>query len=816
MVRTADPKNARITYDNCMIAACSGNHTMAPISFSVTQVRVAATCPRIAYFDADHTRRRGLVAPAVTRIWKAGDNETACGSLFHHAIGAFNRKALSAPEVRDALRDRPNSQTVEQKLRAFLNRHCVNLAVLSSKPAAQQLAFTETVGVYMKELADIVAYALSTGKPADEILMQLFGDSRRNVDVTFTVGPHGEKVRVKGILDYVFYDWRTTHHRIIDYKLTPAGEPAGDLFQVGLYALMHNIQHQTESDVGVLYLYPHRTMLELTWDQVNGHRAKVFNLLASMAEWVKYDEQSGYGLKPPGRPANCSLCKWNKKDACAQRLGPKDQGLYASQAAGLLNKVEAAPAAAVASEPARPWADEVEPEFELDEIDAPPPAPSSPAPPSAVSPASAGVLFLGTTTTSSMPVGLPLAALPTHVAVVGAAGSGKTWMAKVVAEEAVRLGVPVLAVDPQGDLVQFLRRAPEPPALSAAEKRLRDEFVDRVEPRVWTPGSSHGRRLCLDPIRLAARDELARVADPARRREEWEGMLAAAAGQLVALAKMGGETDSQQTFLFRVLQSLADGGKGRDVGLAEIAAAAAEPARAGIADPDPLIKKSEREKIARKLTGLSVGPSAHLYTGGQRLDLDAMCRPDTPGKTPLNVIYLNALADDDAKHLFLASLAGEIYRWMITSLEPTPGRPSLLFYLDEARDYIPAGASKPPAKSALIRLFTQGRKYGVACLLCTQSPRSVDYNVFGNCSTKLIGRLESQQDLNRVEEWFSKDGAVPPWISARKGADAGSFIGRWPDMPPSLEGHAIRSRPLASLHEGAWSPDRLERELGDA
>ena len=30
-------------------------------------------------------------------------------------------------------------------------------------------------------------------------------------------------------------------------------------------------------------------------------------------------------------------------------------------------------------------------------------------------------------------------------------------MAKVVAEEAVRLGVPVLAIDPQGDLVQFLR-----------------------------------------------------------------------------------------------------------------------------------------------------------------------------------------------------------------------------------------------------------------------------------------------------------------------------------------------------------------------
>src|SRR5918998_420361 len=110
------------------------------------------------------------------------------------------------------------------------------------------------------------------------------------------------------------------------------------------------------------------------------------------------------------------------------------------------------------------------------------------------------------------------------------------------------------------------------------------------------------------------------------------------------------------------------------------------------------------------------------------------------------------------------------------------GAVQLFLYIDEARDYIPAGTSKPPAKQPLIRLFTQGRKYGVACLLCTQSPRSVDYNVFGNCSTKLIGRLESAQDLERVAEWFGSAGK-PPWLSGRKGAKAGNFVARWPEMP---------------------------------
>ena len=189
-----------------------------------------------------------------------------------------------------------------------------------------------------------------------------------------------------------------------------------------------------------------------------------------------------------------------------------------------------------------------------------------------------------------------------------------------------------------------------------------------------------------------------------------------------------------------------------------------------------------------------------------------MRRPDTPGKTPLNVIYLNALGDDQRKQAFVASLASEIYRWMVSSLDTRTGRPNLLVYLDEARDFIPAGTSKPPAKGPLIRLFAQGRKYGVACLMCTQSPRSVDYNVFGNCSTKLVGRLESAQDVDRVAEWFGKEGPAPPWLSGRKGAMAGSFVARWPGMPPALEGRAFRSRPLFSLHEGAWSPDRLARE----
>jgi hypothetical protein len=426
----------------------------------------------------------------------------------------------------------------------------------------------------------------------------------------------------------------------------------------------------------------------------------------------------------------------------------------------------------------------------------------------------AGGLWIGREGGDGSPVHWPLSALPTHVAVVGAAGSGKTWMAKVVAEEAARSGVPVLAIDPQGDLVQFLRPSSRDEPLGPAEDEARRAFRGGIEVRVWTPGTSHGRRLSLNPIRLARPEDLAGIEDPRRRAEEWDALLMGTAGQLADLVPMRGEADARRAFLCAALRILARR-DGPPPGLDLIARAVADPESIGMDDADLYIKKSDRERLARALTAARSGPASVLFSGGEPLDLDRMARPDAPGRTPLNVVYLNALADDGLKQAFVAALAAEVYRWMITRAAPAdPSRPSLLVYLDEARDFIPAGTRQTPAKAPLMRLFTQGRKFGVSGLICTQSPRSVDYTVFGNCSAKLVGRLEAQQDVERVSDWF-RDERVPPWLAGRKGAEAGSFIGRWPGMPERLNGRVIRGRPLFSLHEGAWTPDRVERECRD-
>ncbi len=741
---------------------------MPPVRFSVSQVCVAAACPRILYFDAARARADNAARPAVTRIWRPGDDTVAAGALFHAAADAFHRehrRLFAAKELAALLTPSVNRDALASALLNAFYWECVDRDALAAKDGEQQRAFMDVLRNYTTELADVLAHALGSGRPPAEVLDELFADTRRRVDVTFPVGPTGEPVHVTGVLDYVFHDWRSGRDRVLDYKLLPPA--AADKFQVGIYALMHHVQHGTQPSAGVLYLHPRRELHELSWDEVRGSRATVFNLLASMREWVKFEESTGQGVKPPGSPDVCPRCRWRHE--CPRRLGPVNEGTR------LTHWTDAS---------ADPVRLEVRPPIED-------PAPDPPL----------DGLWLGQVSAGT-PATVPLTALPTHVAVVGAAGSGKTWLAKAVAEEAVLAGVAVLAIDPQGDLVQFLRPA-DATKLQPAEIERASRFRQTADVRILTPGTDHGTRVSLNPLKLSAGSG-----------EDADDLLATTAAHLVTLAKATGEVESQKTFVFQLLRALTRG-PARELTLGEVATALRDPTAAGLDDPDRFVKKAERERLARQLNNLEHGPAARLFTGGQPLDLGLLATSPAEGRVPLNVVYLNALADDAEKQGFVAALAVEVYRWMIAS-GGSAGRPRLLFYLDEARDYLPAGTAQPPAKKPLLRLFAQGRKYGVACLVCTQSPRSVDYNVFSNCSTKLIGRLESSQDVDRVREWFAPQGPPPGWLGGRVGAAPGSFVGRWPGPSSDTDGVSFRSRNLLTAHEGAWAPDRVAAEVAAA
>src|SRR5438128_846025 len=116
-------------------------------------------------------------------------------------------------------------------------------------------------------------------------------------------------------------------------------------------------------------------------------------------------------------------------------------------------------------------------------------------------------------------------ALLRHVVILGATGAGKTVLGKAFLEEAVRAGVPVIAVDPQGDLASLALRptpesaeahpgpryrsdAPGPEGPRPRERRLHGRPAERARTRARRGDVVQGRPRMDDGAperRLAAR-----------------------------------------------------------------------------------------------------------------------------------------------------------------------------------------------------------------------------------------------------------------------------------------------------------------------
>src|SRR3954451_357345 len=97
-------------------------------------------------------------------------------------------------------------------------------------------------------------------------------------------------------------------------------------------------------------------------------------------------------------------------------------------------------------------------------------------------------LLLGRSPTGEE-IKLPLNALLRHAICLGSAGSGKTVTCKVLCEEFVRQGVPVIAVDPQGDIASLALLGDEADIVArGTPAEVRTAYAEKAEVVVWTPG----------------------------------------------------------------------------------------------------------------------------------------------------------------------------------------------------------------------------------------------------------------------------------------------------------------------------------------
>ena len=365
--------------------------------------------------------------------------------------------------------------------------------------------------------------------------------------------------------------------------------------------------------------------------------------------------------------------------------------------------------------------------------------------------------------------------LVTHAVCVGMTGSGKTGLCLSLIEEAAIDGVPVIAIDPKGDLGNLLLTFPQlsasefrpwidedearragvaPDAFAASEaerwkKGLSDWGEDgaRIERlrsaaefAIYTPGSSAGL-----PVSI-----LSSFAAPAAGARTDAEALAERAGttavSVLALAGIDAPPRSREHTLVASLLSTA-WSAGRDLDLASLIQQVQSPPfnKVGVLDLEAFFPAKERFELAMRLNGLLAAPGFAQWMEGAPLEPSTLFY-NSQGK-PRVAIFSIAHLGDTERMFFVTLLLNQIVAWMRAQTGTTSLR--ALVYMDEILGYFPPVAN-PPSKAPLLTLLKQGRAFGIGVVLATQNPVDLDYKGLANTGTWFLGRLQTERDKARM------------------------------------------------------------------
>ncbi len=366
--------------------------------------------------------------------------------------------------------------------------------------------------------------------------------------------------------------------------------------------------------------------------------------------------------------------------------------------------------------------------------------------------------------------------LTTHAVCLGMTGSGKTGLCLGLLEEAAIDGVPVVAIDPKGDLGNLLLTFPElrpedfQPWVDAAEaarhgltvaeyaartaQMWRDglaqwsqdgERIARLKAAadfaIYTPGSGAGLEVNVLRSFAAPTPEVRDDAEALAER------VSATVSGLLGL--LGLEADPVRSREHILLANLLHRTwrEGRDADLGTLIREVQTPPfeRVGVLDVETFFPARERTALSLALNNLLASPGFAAWLAGEPMDVARLLW--TPDGRPRVSIFSIAHLSDAERMFFVTLLLNEVVAWM----RGQAGTSSLraVLYMDEVFGFLPPVAS-PPSKLPLLTLLKQARAFGLGVVLATQNPVDLDYKALANAGTWLLGRLQTERDVARV------------------------------------------------------------------
>lgn len=366
--------------------------------------------------------------------------------------------------------------------------------------------------------------------------------------------------------------------------------------------------------------------------------------------------------------------------------------------------------------------------------------------------------------------------LNTHAVCVGMTGSGKTGLCIDLLEEAAMDNIPALVIDPKGDMSNLLLSFPElrpedflpwiqdgeaerkglsreelAAKTASAWRRGLEEWEqdgerirhmrEKTDLTVYTPGSTAGRPLSI--LRLIDRPSAEVLNDP----EALQSYVSSTVSGLLAL--LGIEADPlnsrEHILLSNILLHAWNSGQSPD--LAALIGYIQQPPiqKVGVMPLDTFYPADERFRLAMRFNNLLASPQFASWMQGEPLDISRLLYTES-GKPRISILSINHLNDAE-RMFFVSTFLNQVLSWVRT--QPGTGSLRAILYMDEIYGYFPPVAN-PPSKQPLLTLLKQARAFGLGIMLTTQNPADLDYKGLANIGTWFVGRLQTEQDKNRL------------------------------------------------------------------
>ena len=443
--------------------------------FSATEVKIASLCPRKFVINKKYRKK----------VFRG--SSSGVGVLIHNILSEFANKSLSSSKFKEKLtysNDSNIKSLFQEGFRSVIKELTIQRDIGNWNGDEIDLV-SKSIDLIIDDISNRYIELKKFSSPL-EALKKLFIAVEWRLDhkLNINIGNSSKEFEFSGRIDWLTQDINNTNITLWDFKTSPFANLERDIAQVAIYSIMVEEKLGIETAAALMYI---------TGDTIKEHRIEaetlrkfkpsIFKIMYEMNLWLEEKEEIPYTLYQDA----CKDCIVSK--FCLETFGTNphldligkksmqdasEEVFETEESNDQTNDSKVQPEKVMIKQEKSTVKVDLK---QREKVDI-----------SSVLEKAITNATIGTLLQRNHPLEIHPKVFIRHAALLGAAGSGKTVLGKVLIEEMLLQGYSAILIDPQGDLCSLI----------LPDDEIGKKLIDQSTFKINTPNSTKGNKLSID------------------------------------------------------------------------------------------------------------------------------------------------------------------------------------------------------------------------------------------------------------------------------------------------------------------------------